>query len=204
MSAPAMMATHEAHVEEDGVHAVIATATARVWEGRGVARAWYAVRTKQKSESRVVMHLTRKGVHAFLPLIEVVRRCRGHRIAQLEPLFPSYVFVEIEKFCLDSAEFNMVHWTPGVHSILGMDDTPVPVPDEAIEAIRARLRDLGFIRPGPRFSPGSPVRIKNGPLAGLDAVFDGPVPPSRRARVLMMLLGSQRIVEVDAIDLESA
>lgn len=193
-----MLIANVPEAEDDGVH------PGPLAGRRRIPRAWYAVRTRQKSESRVLMHLTRKSVHAFLPLIEVVRRYRGQRVALLEPLFPGYVFVEVERFLIDTGEFNTVRWTPGVHSILSMGDTPVPVPDEAIEAMQARVRDLGFIRPRQCFSPRARVRIKSGPLEGLEAVFDRFVSRSRRVRVLMMLLGSLRVVEVDASDLESA
>jgi hypothetical protein len=43
-----------------------------------------------------------------------------------------------------------------------------------------------------------------GSLAGLEAVFDRPMSRSGRVRVLMELLGQQRGVEVDILDLESA
>ncbi len=163
---------------------------------------WYAVQAKSHNEARVLYHLTQKTIPTFLPLVEVVHRYRSRRVARLEPLFPGYLFVQLERIDSNPGCWNAVRWTPGVRSILGTEGTPVPVPDGVIEAIQDRIKDFGFIRPGLRFQLNSRVRITQGPLSGLEAVFDRLLSRSGRVRVLMELLGQQRGVEVDAVDLE--
>lgn len=88
--------------------------------------------------------------------------------------------------------------------MLGVEEAPVPVPDEVIETIQARVRDLGFVRLGGRFQRGARVTIQSGPLRGLEAVFDRPLSRAGRVRVLLELLGQPRSVEVDELELESA
>jgi transcriptional antiterminator RfaH len=165
---------------------------------------WYAVQAKSHSEARVFHCLTQKIIPAFLPLIEVIRRYRFRRVRRLEPLFPGYLFVQMERVECNPHRWSTVRWTPGVKSILGTEDAPTPVPDTVIDAIKIRTQDLGFVRPGPCFSPDARVFIKRGPLAGLEAVFEQPLSSSGRVRVLMTLLGQQRRVQVDAVDLELA
>lgn len=165
---------------------------------------WYAIQAKSHNEARVLDHLTQKEIPAFLPLIEVVRRYRNRCLARLEPLFPCYLFVQLERIDCNPVTWNAVRWTPGVKSILGSGEVPLPVPDPVIGAIRERITQLGFVRPGLRFSPHDRVVIRRGPLAGLEAVFERPLSGLTRVHVLMELLGQQRRVQVDAVDLELA
>jgi transcriptional antiterminator RfaH len=165
---------------------------------------WYAVQAKSHNEARVLHHLARRTIPAFLPLIEVIRRYPSRRISRLEPLFPGYLFVQLESMDCNPSCWNTVRWTPGVKSILGTEDAPVPVPDPVIDAIQTRVRDLGFVRPGLRFKPNDRVLIRRGPLAGLEAIFDEPLSRYGRVRVLLGLLGQERRVQVDVADLELA
>lgn len=163
---------------------------------------WYVVQAKRYCEERVCTHLARRRISAFLPFIEVIRRHRVRRVRALEPLFPGYLFVHLDP--TDHREWSAVCWSPGVRRILSIAETPVPVPDEIIEVIQQRVRDLGFVRPGFRFAAGSRVRIRRGPLAGLEAVFARPLSRQGRVRVLVELLGGRRGVELDELDLDSA
>ncbi len=164
---------------------------------------WYAVQVKRCEEHRVVRHLAMKAIPTFLPLIESFRR-RGRRGVRLEPLFPGYAFVQLPSLNVYPGRWHSARWTPGVRRILGAEETAVPMPAAAMEAIRARVRELGFVRPGARFSSGAKVRIRRGPLAGLEAVFDRPISREGRVLVLLELLGQVGRTEVDEFDLESA
>lgn len=163
---------------------------------------WYAVQVKRYNERRAERHLSPKGISVLLSFIEVVRRYRTRRKTLLEPLFPGYLFAHMESVEANPQGWHEVRWAPGVRRILGAGDIPVPVPEEAIDAIRERTRELGFVRPRLQYVPGSRVRILHGPLAGLEALFDRPMSRAGRVRVLLELLGQQTGVEVDALDLE--
>lgn len=165
---------------------------------------WYTVQAKRHCERRVVRHLANREIPTFLPLVEVVRRRNGTRHTGLEPLFPGYLFVQMEPVDRSPHCWSAVRWTPGVHRILGVADEPVPVPDEAIAAIQDRMRQLGFVRPGHRFAAGDRVMFRSGPLGGLEAILDRPSSRAGRVRVLLALLGSELRVEVDELDLELA
>jgi transcriptional antiterminator RfaH len=165
---------------------------------------WYAVQVKRFEEQRVIRHLAVKPIPTFLPLVEAVHRRNRGRGTRLEPLFPGYLFVQMQPLDVDPSYWYTVRWTPGVRRILGAEETPVPVPDEVIGAIQAQVSDLGFVRPGVRFSAGARVRIRSGPLAGLEAIFGRPMSRDGRVQVLLELLGGVGRAEVDDLDLESA
>ena len=170
----------------------------------GEPSAWYVIQAKRAAEHRIMNSLTSRGIRGFLPLLEVARRPRKRPITLLEPLFPGYLFIDMEPITVDPASWDKVRWAPGVRRILGAEGIPEPVPEGVIGVIAERVRDLGFVRPGLRFAGQDRVRFLRGSLAGLEAVFDRPMSRSGRVRVLMELLGQQREVEVDILDLESA
>lgn len=161
---------------------------------------WYAVQTKPRREDEVVQWLAqRAAIPVFLPKLEALRRWRGQTIRRLEALFPSYLFV---RMTLVPEAWQAVKWTPGVKRIVGTDDVPIPVPDEAIDLIKARCQVGDVVPWASGLHPGCHVRIKDGPLAGLEGVFERMAPRGERVRVLLSLLRTPARVEVDIVDLE--
>lgn len=164
-------------------------------------REWYVVQAKPRRESEVLtrLRLRAAGIDGFLPRIEVVRSHAGRRYHSLEPLFPSYLFFNAR---LTPAAWNAVRWTPGVRRILGDGERPIAVPDDFIETIRQRMEPLGFIRPGSNLACGARVRVKDGPFAGLEGIFERPTSRHGRVRVLLWVLGNRTPVELDDLNLE--
>ncbi|HKX19295.1 MAG TPA: transcription termination/antitermination NusG family protein [bacterium] len=166
--------------------------------------AWYTVQSKPHNETRVVRHLAGRDVPTFLPFLEVVQRRTGTCRTSLEPLFPGYLFVRLGPVDHQPETWSTVRWSPGVRSILGAAGQPVPVPEDAIEAIRDRMGTLGFVRPGRRFEPGDRVRFRTGPMVGLEAILDRQASKAGRVHVLLSLLTGGVRIETDELDLESA
>lgn len=163
---------------------------------------WYAVQVKRYEERRTERYLGLKSIPTLVPFIEVVRRCSGRKVRHLEALFPGYLFARMQPPALLPGPWSALRWAPGVRRILGTDDAPVAVPEEVIETIKARMSGLGYVKPEIRYLPGSSVRIRHGPLAGFDAIFECPLSRAERVRVLLQLLGQTRAVELDLVDLE--
>ncbi|MDQ7844111.1 MAG: transcription termination/antitermination NusG family protein [Armatimonadota bacterium] len=165
---------------------------------------WFVVQVKPRREAQVLRRLALGAVSTFLPFIEVARRRGPARRRGLEPLFPGYLFVRMFPVGEAPAAWSRLRWTPGIVRILGIGETPVPVPEEFIEAIQERTKELGFVRlPSPLMS-GMRVRLRSGPFQDLEAVFDRPLSRAGRVRVLLKLLGQPRPVEVDEDCLEPA
>ena len=162
---------------------------------------WYAVNTKPKNEDFAARQLQHKGVEVFLPKIQVHRKRGAKKVALLEPLFPGYLFVYIAPV---TRLVHQINWTPGVRRLLCTGDTPVPVPDAAIDLIRQRTGSRGRQSPtrAQAFPAGSRVAIRHGPFAGLVGVIEKPTSARGRVRVLLELLQRQMTVEIDSIDLD--
>ena len=164
-------------------------------EGSGLAR-WYAVRTLPRHEKRVRDRITERKVECYLPLFNTVHRWKNGCQARIEmPLFPTYLFVEIEY-----SNRIRVLGIPGVHSFVGTGKTPLPVPEGEIEMLRSGLH-LRNARPHPHLTIGQAVRIAAGALAGLTGVL---VRQKEGLRVVLSveMLMQAVAVEVDADDIE--
>ena len=86
--------------------------------------------------------------------------------------------------------------------MVGDGQQPIAVPDGLVDAIRERVEPLGFVRVGLNLPAGSRVRVKSGPFAGLEGIFERPTSRRDRVRVLLEILGSPRPLEIEIFDLE--
>jgi len=129
--------------------------------------AWYAVLSRSRHEKMVAARLKEKGVDVFLPLVHKTRRTRGRRVGVSLPLFPCYLFV-----CCHEHQLIDVGWTPGVIRTLGPGDgTYTPVPGDQIAKIRTALESDLRLDLHPYLDKGQRVRVKYGPLAGLEGIL---------------------------------
>src|SRR6266478_5383787 len=159
---------------------------------------WFAAYTNSHHEKRVASHFAERRIESFLPLYAALHRWKNRCEMNLElPLFPNYVFVRI-----DPRERVRVLEVPGVMSLVGFGRTLAPLPDFEIEALRSGLGKRK-IEPHPYLVIGEPVRIKSGPMTGVEGVL---VRKKNHFRVVLALeLIMQSVaVEVDADDLEPA
>ena len=157
---------------------------------------WYAAYTSSNHEKRVAEQMGVRGVEHFLPLYASIRRWRNGRVKLQRPLFPGYVFVRIalrEKLRLQQI--------PGVAWLVGFHGTPAALPDEEIEALRTSLGTGMQAEPHPYLTAGRRVRVKEGPLVGVEGIL---VKSKNRARfvVSMDLIQRAMAVEMDEADLE--
>lgn len=160
---------------------------------------WYALYTKPRQEERVAEQLQARGMEYFLPLYTERRRGEASRV---RPLFPCYLFARTD---LEVVGVSFFRWLPGMRALVSFGGIPARVPEEAIALVRKRLVEVearGGFRPA-RFRPGDHVRIREGPLAGLEAVFEGPLEPAERVRILIRFLGECNRAEVPVEVLEA-
>jgi transcription antitermination factor NusG len=159
------------------------------------------------------------GFEVFAPTIwKPARAARRHSSGALlpalpdriEPLFPRYLMA---RFHRSVDPWTRIRSLPGVDYILGpTPETPSPVPDAAVHAIRSRLMPNGCCYPehvelraaGPvvHLPPGSNARLLEGPLADIAGICqwsDG-----RRVRLLLSLLGREVVVTVPRTAVEVA
>src|SRR5882762_1346571 len=127
---------------------------------------WYAVYTSANHEKRVALQLGQRSIEHFLPLYESVRRWKDRQVRLQMPLFPGYVFVQ-----LALRDRLQVLQVPGVAKLVGFNGTPAALPQCEFEALRASLAGGVRAEPHPYLKVGHRVRVKTGPLQGLQGIL---------------------------------
>jgi len=159
---------------------------------------WYTLQTKPKSEYRVAAILQQRQIETYLPEIGAAKVQQAEKKA---PLFPCYLFMRLD---LNVTAFSQWQWTPGLRRIVSFGHVPVPLPDQVIDLIRQRVQQINATsdKPAHSFKPGDPVRIIDGPLKDMEAIFAGPTTPGERVQVLLTILGRLSRVQVQAAHLK--
>ena len=127
---------------------------------------WYAVYTRHQHEKSVAENLLGRGLDVFLPVYEALRQWNDRQKRLSLPLFPCYVF-----FRGNFERRAKVLSTPGVHSIVGFAGHPAPIQKCEIDAIRLAVESHLRIEPHPFLRHGDQVRVKFGPLAGIEGIL---------------------------------
>jgi transcription antitermination factor NusG len=159
---------------------------------------WFAAYTNSHHEKRVASHFGERQIESFLPLYSALHRWKNRREVDVDlPLFPNYVFVHI-----DPSDRVRVLDVPGVLSLVAFGRTLAALSDFEIEALRSCVGQRK-IEPHPYLVIGERVRIKAGPMAGMEGVL---VRKKSNFRVVLALDAIMQCVavEVDADDLEPA
>jgi transcription antitermination factor NusG len=157
---------------------------------------WFAVYTRHQHEKTVGQNLESRGFETFVPLYKTVHQWKD-RIKPLSlPLFPCYVFLRGDlRRRLD------VVTTPGVHALVSNAGVAAPIPAKEIEAVRRVVENCVRVEPHPFLKCGVSVRVKAGPLVGLQGIL---VRKKSLYRLVLSveMLGKSAAVEVDALLVE--
>ena len=164
---------------------------------------WYVVFTKPRQEKLAVEHLRRQGYYCFLPLAKNPDKIRSRRVKSVvEPLFPRYLFIKVDT---NTQSIAPVKSTQGVVNIVMFGNKLVNIPAQIIDQIQNKVNaESGLVELMPvQYKPGDKVRVLDGPLAGLEGMFDQ-TSSENRVILLLNLLGSRTKVQVKKELLEPA
>jgi transcriptional antiterminator RfaH len=158
---------------------------------------WHAVKCKPHQERVAELHLKRTGIITFYPQIKEPKIVRRRRQICINALFPGYLFAQFNV----EHDYRLVIYSRGVHGVVSFGLTPAVVDEELIQAIKDRLCNGYVTIPEAAFTPGQVVRIQEGPLRGMEAVFERQIPEYQRAVLLLRAISYQAKVVVDLEDI---
>ena len=171
---------------------------------------WFTVYTKPRQERIALEHLQRQGFHCYLPLAENPYQKQKHHVGATsvatpkkpEPLFPRYLFLNA---IANQQSLAPVRSTRGVATLVRFGTKLVEVSERVIRNIENRQDpETGLVKLDPvPVTPGDKVKVFDGPLAGIEGIFQERKGEAR-ALLLMSLLGRQSLVEVNALHLKRA
>ena len=148
-------------------------------------RYWYALYTKPRWEKKVSALLEAKGIEYYCPLNKVVKQWSDRKKTVLEPLFKSYVFVQIEKsrkweLLTINGIVNYVYW-------LGK---PARIKENEIDTVRKFLTEFSSVNVVDEDSAiNSKVKIKQGVLMNYQGI-------------LLQVLGNRASVKIESMGLQ--
>jgi transcription antitermination factor NusG len=157
---------------------------------------WYALYTCARHEKAVAQQIEQRSIACFLPLYHSVRRWKDRRKELELALFPGYVFVR-----LAAQDRLRVLQLPSAVRLVSFKGQPAVLPDAEIEGLRQRLSRGVFAEPHPYLCVGRRVRVRSGPMLGLEGII---VRRKDRCRLVFSLDLIMRsvAVEVDESEVE--
>lgn len=160
-------------------------------------KAWYAIYTKSRHEKVVAEELWKREIEVFLPLREVMSTWKDRKKKVQFPLFPGYIFAyaDLTKKRLDILK------VPSVVTIIGSSTEAEAIPKDQIDAVKTLVFSKLPYDPYPELVAGDRVRVRQGPLRGIEGVL---VEKKAGFRfVITVDLIQQAIAcEIDAADVE--
>jgi transcription antitermination factor NusG len=129
-------------------------------------RAWYAIYVKHQHEKKAADLLARKGFEILLPIYRSVRRWKDRNKTIFLPLFPCYLFVRTDL----SRKIDILR-TAGVFQLVESGGCACPIPECDIEAIKRVVHSPAQIAPHPFLRNGERVRVRHGPLEGVEGIL---------------------------------
>jgi len=122
---------------------------------------WFVAHAKPRREKKLVEYCQRQGIAATLPCYNSAHKYRGKTVVFQKPLFPGYVFLQ-----LVSDQKDSVRQSDHVANLLDVFDQ---------ETFYQQLKDILLaldtdldVRLAPAIGEGMRVRIRSGPLQGME------------------------------------
>ena len=153
---------------------------------------WYALYTRHQHEKVVAQILTRRGFEILLPLYKSVRRWKDRTKVLSVPLFSCYIFLKggLER------RWDILN-TPGIYDLVSSGGQPIAIPTHEINAIQQVVNSGFRLEPHPFLKIGERVRIKRGPLAGLQGLL------VRQRNIYRLVLSVEMLGRAAAVEVDS-
>lgn len=151
---------------------------------------WFVAHTRPRREKKLVEYCRREGLATTLPCYTTVHKYRGKTVKFSKPLFPGYVFLQ-----LTEGQPQKAYQSDHVANLLEVFDQAT-FAQQLDEILRALETDLE-VRLAPEIGQGSRVKIKSGPLRGMEGWVE------QRYGVTTVLLRLDFIGQAAAVKLEA-
>lgn len=155
---------------------------------------WFVAHTKPRREKKLVDYCERQNFAVTLPCYRSAHKYRGKSVVFQKPLFPGYVFLQIQ-----AHESSAVRQNDHVANLLDVHDQAT-FTRQLGEILAALDSDLE-VRLAPNIATGTRVRIRSGPLQGIEGLVE-----SRQGQATVILrldfINQAAAVKLDADLLE--
>lgn len=155
-----------------------------------VDRNWYALAVQPRKENFVERQLRSSNYRVVCPrYTKLVRHARATK-SVAAPLFPGYLFVEIDGA---SRSWRNVNWVPGSIGLIKFDNRPTPLPSDFVDQFIVNLGRNGIVEFKQNLSVGEKIEAVGGPFDRLTGEI---IEMSCNDRVKVLMDALNRKVEV--------
>jgi transcription antitermination factor NusG len=156
---------------------------------------WFVAHTWPRCEKKLLQFCERKRLSASLPCYRAVHKYRGKTVVFQKPLFSGYVFLHISV-----EQRGKIQQSNHLANLLEVADQELFF--RQLEDVLRALETDFEIRLAPEVGKGMRVRIKSGPLRGIEGWVEQRYGMNT---VLLRLdfIGQAAAVKLDAMDLEA-
>ena len=148
---------------------------------------WFVVQTKAGAEDKAAWHLHNQKYDIYLPRYRKQIRRAGKTQMALRPVFPGYLFVQID---MATQHWRSINGTIGVISLVSFGDYPQPIADAIIDDMRNHEQD-GVVTILPEgFKRGDCLRVREGAFSGCSALLEE-VSSDKRVILLLSMMGRE-------------
>jgi transcriptional antiterminator RfaH len=155
---------------------------------------WFVAHVRPRCEKKLVRYCERENIMATLPCYRAAHKYRRKTVVFDKPLFPGYVFLQ-----MPDASGRKVHQSDCLARLLEVTDQELF--SRQLTEILAALETGLEIRLAPAIGEGMRVKIKHGPLQGIEGWVE-----KRHGMSVVLLrldfIGQAAAVKMEAIDLE--
>lgn len=123
---------------------------------------WCVAACLPAKEKIAAANLANQAFGHFLPLRRKSLRVSNRIHTRLVPLFPGYIFVQMDD---QAANWRAVNGTIGVKYLISSDETPVALPRGFVEAMIEFGDDRGLVSFRPLVKIGDRVEFASGPFS---------------------------------------
>lgn len=160
-------------------------------------RQWYLVQCKPRESFRAELHLNNQGFVCFHPTHFVKRKRLREFQSVIEPLFPHYLFILLDK----TSNWIPIRSTRGVARIVHFNGRPASLDDAFISQLKLRCDKLHGKESEPMYKINDRVRITDGCFKDIEAIVTA-TSGDERVTLLFDLMNRPQEIEVDCRDLE--
>jgi len=155
---------------------------------------WFVAHTRPRAEKKLAEFCVEQGYEHRLPVYRSVKTYARKRVIFEKPLFPGYMFARVER-----RHRMMLVQNRYVANLLDIEDQEefVGQLDAIYRALDARVE----IQVCPEIKPGLQVRIKSGPLRGIEGWVESRAKLSD-VHLRLDFIGQAVVAKIQADDLE--
>jgi transcriptional antiterminator NusG len=159
---------------------------------------WYALFVEANQEENLQKFIrivySDDCIRTLVPKRRLIERRQGKNYERILKVFPGYVLVNTDMDNL--AMYYRLKESPRVLSVLKTDSFPTPISEDDMDIILALTRYGEIIDFSELYKEGEKIRVKKGPLEGLEGIILKYDNRKKRVKVMIKILDHEKKVDL--------